>query len=753
MAEQVHHSEIGIKPLKNKSLRQNLEGHVLTRWLRARGWEWFPHQRAVLKAAREGKNILLCAPTGAGKTLAGFLPAITELLENARPNRGLHTLYLSPLKALTVDVHRNIGRPIAELNLPITYETRTGDTPAAKRLRQKKKPPDILMTTPESMALLISYEDAGEYFKNLRYIVIDELHALMHSKRGDLMSLGLARLRKIAPEAQIIGLSATLAHPETARDWLCGPQGVIIQAPARLAPDIHILKTHDRIPWAGHMALYAIPEIYEALEKSRMSIVFVNTRAQAELIFQSLWAVNRNDLKIALHHGSLERSLRRRVEEKMAGGGLDCVVATSSLDLGLDWAEVDLVVQIGAPKGVSRLLQRIGRSNHRLNEPSRAILVPTNRFEYLECLAALGAIAQRELDGVQPKTGGLDVLAQHIFGRACSGPFSADLLFSEILSAWPYRHLERKNFDAVLAFVQDGGYSLRAYDRFKRLHLRQDGMYALADPKSARQYRMNIGTIVEAPMLKVKMGRRSLGLIEEFFVNHLTAGDTFLFAGRVVMFKGLHEMTVMVAPSSSSKPKIPSYDGGKLPLSTHLSLRVQQLLENPAGWGALPSKVTDWLSLQNARSQLPGTHHLLVETFPRGGRHYIVAYPFAGRNAHQTLGFLLMRRMQRLGLKPLGFVATDYALTIWSLKKPLNIAELFSVDLLGGELHEWLSDTPLLKRTFREVAVIAGLIERRPSSFQISISKKARIMPRAAISCRPMIARRRSPAFSMCAHP
>lgn len=681
--------------------------------MRLRGWDWFPHQLETLEAVTSGNNALLCAPTGAGKTLSGFLPALSELIDGSHSGKGLHTLYISPLKALTVDVHRSVGRPIEELKLPISYETRTGDTPSSKRARQKTKPPEILMTTPESLALLLSYDNAADYFAGLRYIIVDELHAIIHSKRGDLLSLGLSRLETLAPQARKIGLSATIAEPALARDWLCGKDGVIVTAPARVAPDIHILKSELPIPWAGHMALYAMPEIYSAISESEMSIVFVNTRAQAELIFQELWRLNEKNLKIALHHGSLERDIRRKVEEKMASGDIDCVVATSSLDLGLDWAEVNLVVQIGAPKGVSRLLQRIGRSNHRLNEPSRALLVPTNRFEYLECIAAIEAIAHKELDGIAAKTGSLDVLAQHIFGRACSSPFAADQLYSEVHKAWPYQSLTHDDFDQTLQFVVDGGYAMRAYDQYKRLRLTEDGLYELTSPKMARQYRMNIGTIVESPMLKVKMGNKNLGVIEEYFINHLTPGDTFLFAGRIVRFDGLHDATVMVSRAASDKPKIPSYDGGKLPLSTHLSVRVRELLEEQGHWKSLPETVEGWLRLQNERSLLPGTDHLLVENFPRHGRHYMVAYTFAGRNANQTLGFLIMRRMTRNREKPLGFVATDYAIVIWSVVKPRNIPGLFSTDLLGEELHEWLEDTPLLKRTFRENAVIAGMIERR----------------------------------------
>ncbi|HYD17472.1 MAG TPA: ligase-associated DNA damage response DEXH box helicase [Patescibacteria group bacterium] len=698
--------------MKNKREAKTVPPAALTGWLKAKGWDWFPHQLAVFKAAKAGSDVLLCAPTGAGKTLSGFLPAFSELLATEK-REGLHTLYISPLKALTVDVHRSIGKPIEELGLPITFETRTGDTPSSKRARQKTKPPAMLMTTPESLALLISYDNAAEYFKNLRFIIIDELHALMGSKRGDLMSLGLARLRKLAPKAQFIGLSATIPDPELARDWLCGPQGVIVKAPVRKTPDIRILKSAAHIPWAGHMALYAMKEVYAELTQSRMSIVFVNTRAQAELIFQNLWRMNDKNLKIGLHHGSLEPELRRKVEASMANGGLDCVVATSSLDLGIDWAEVNLVVQIGAPKGISRLLQRVGRSNHRLNEPSRALLVPTNRFECVECEAAIEAIERQELDGTPARTGGLDVLAQHIFGSACSAPFQPEELYAEIKTAWPYRNLPYKDFDAALQLVVDGGYVLKAYERFKRLVKQDDGSYALANPGVARQYRMNIGTIVEAPMLKVKRGRQYLGQIEEFFINHLTPGDSFLFAGEVVKFDGLRDATVMVSRTTADAPKIPSYDGGKLPMSTHLSLRVRELLEKPQHWKKLPPNVAEWLELQEERSLLPSPDRLLVEVFPRAGKYYTVIYPFAGRNAHQTLGFLLMRRMARRGDKPLGFVASDYALVIWSLRPPEQVEDLLSVDLLGEELHHWLEDTPLLKRTFRESAVVAGIIERR----------------------------------------
>ncbi len=705
--------------MQSLKIPELLAAHPLTGWLEAKGWNWHPHQLDVLREAGAGRDVLLMAPTGAGKTLAGFLPSIISLSEPDAPAGVLHTLYISPLKALAVDVHRNLTRPIEDLRLPISVETRTGDTPAAKRQRQKTKPPQMLMTTPESLALLISYEEAPAYFRHLRYIIVDELHALMHSKRGDLMSLALARLDTIAPGASRIGLSATLDDARTAQEYFCRTgRGVIVRAPDRIKPDIEILRTDMRMPWSGHMAIYALPEVYARVREAKMTVVFVNTRAQSELIFQELWKINDDNLKIALHHGSLERDLRRKVEQQMAAGALDCVVATSSLDLGLDWADVDLVIQIGAPKGVSRLLQRIGRSNHRLDAPSRAILVPASRFEYLECVAAVDAIRRGELDGPVPKAGGIDVLAQHIFGTACAAPFDPLILYDEVRKAWPYRNLSSKDFADTLHFVKDGGYALKAYDRFARLIQDDEGRYRVSSPAFLRQYRMNIGTIVEAPMLKVKMKHKTLGKVEEWFIQGLSPGDTFLFGGRVLRFDGLRDMAVMVTPTRDDTPKIPSYDGGKLPMSTHLSVIVRALLNDPSEWDQFPEGVGDWLRLQAKQSALPSPEGLLVETFARGGRFYLVAYGFEGRAAHHTLGFLLARRMQRFGYKPLGFVATDYALACWSLKEPLDVDGLFSQDMMTDDLAEWMQDTPLLKRLFREVAVIGGLIERRHPGHQ-----------------------------------
>lgn len=701
--------------LAPSKLTEGLLPPLFTGWFRQRGWLPHAHQLAVLDAVGNGRDVLVMAPTGGGKTLSGFLPSLVELSE--RPRLGLHTLYISPLKALAVDIHRNLEIPIAEMRLAIRHETRTGDTPQAKRERQRRRPPNLLMTTPESLALMLSYTDAGRLFRAVRTVVIDEIHAVVGTKRGDLLALALARLRQLAPDSRYIGLSATAAFPDALADWLGGMDGPTVQlVVGKPGPDpkVEILHPAARIPWSGHMGMHALPEVYERIRQAGTTIVFVNTRAQAELAFQALWRLNEDNLPIALHHGSLAVEQRRKVEAAMAAGKLRAVVATSSLDLGIDWGAVDLVMQIGAPKGVSRLLQRIGRANHRFDQASQAVLVPGNRFEVLECRAAIDGVREMTLDGDPPPPGGLDVLAQHVLGMACSAPFHPDDLYREIRTAAPYAELERSDFDAVVDFVATGGYALGSYDRFQRLKKDEKGRWKADGAHVTRLYRMNIGTIVEMMTVKIQLGRgRVLGEVEEYFVNGLTPGDTFIFAGRLLQFERMRDNAAVVSLGGDGDPRVPAYAGGRLPLTTHLADRVRAMLADPKSWGDLPPPVTEWLSLQRWRSVLPKADGLLVETFPRANKFYLVAYCFEGRNAHQTLGMLLTKRMERMGLNPLGFVATDYVLGIWGLSRATDMDALFDEDLLGDDLEAWMDESSMLRRAFRKVATIAGVIERR----------------------------------------
>lgn len=704
-------------------------------WFAGRGWSLRAHQAEVLAQAQAGKSVLLVAPTGGGKTLAGFLPSLIELSKAPKNRRSLHTLYISPLKALAVDIARNLETPVKEMNLPIRVESRTGDTSQSIRQRQRKDPPDILLTTPEQVSLLLSHPSAEELFSGLRCVIIDELHALMGKKRGDLLALVLARLHLLAPALRTIGLSATVEDPSPLQQYLVPQEGgdcryaELVLGKGGVKPDIQLMMPGDHIPWSGHSGRHAFEQIYEAIKSAKTTLIFTNTRSQAEICFAELWRMNKEGLAIALHHGSLDRAQRVKVEAAMVAGELQAVVCTATLDLGIDWGAVDLVICIGAPKGAARLVQRIGRSNHRMDEPSRALLVPGNRFEVLECMAAKEAVEAGRLDKEPLRDGAIDVLCQHIWGMACAEPFFPDRLYEEVRSAAPYRSVTRETFDRALNFVATGGYAMKAYDRYRRIVQMPDGRMRIRDDRTAQLYRMNAGTIVELPSYTVRLGRinskktgrpgrpqpgRKLGTVEEWFVSQLTPGDTFIFAGEVLRLEGFHDMDVYVSKAITEEVRIPTWNGSKLPISSFLAERVREIVSTPADWSSLPPQVNEWLGLQQEKSYVPKPEELLIETFARSGRYFLVCYPFDGRIAHQSLGTLLSRRLERMGYEPLGYCPTEYALSIWMRQNPedVDMEALFDQDMLGDDLETWLADAQVMKRTFRYCAIIGGMIER-----------------------------------------
>ena len=754
-------------------------------WFASRGWSPRRHQLEMVAAAGAGAHALLVAPTGGGKTLAGFLPSLIELAERGPkpetgPGSGVHTLYLSPLKALTTDVERNLMTPIREIGLNIHVESRTGDTKQSKRQRQREFPPDILLTTPEQLALFCAWEGARAYFADLKCVVLDEVHAIWSGKRGDLLSLGLGRLQSFSPQMRRVALSATVDDPQMIAEWLrpgfpsplggeggrrsrsdegdvsagvlsgdeyeagsplirpsgppSPPRGegsdeaastiTIVRGDPGAPAVVDVLVSEGKVPWAGHTGLHALPEVYDIIRRAGMALIFVNTRWQAEFVFQSLWAMNEDDLPIGLHHGSLAAEQRRKVEAAMARGDLRAVVCTSTLDLGIDWGDVDLVIQLAAPRGASRLVQRIGRANHRLDEPSKALMVPASRFEMLECQAAREAVAENAFDWEPIHTGTLDTLAQHVMGVACAEPFRLEDLYAEIVACGPYRGLSWESFEEVVDLVATGGYALRTYDRFARIVRDRQGRWKVRNQNIAQRHRMNVGAIVSAATLNVRVasrrgqrltGGRKIGEVEESYFEPLTPGDTFVYAGQVWAFQGIAGMDALVMPAHDSDPKIPSWGGSKFPISVSLAGRVRRMIEDRDHWRVLPPDVQEWLELQEARSAIPEAGDMLVETFPRGDRHFLVAYPFEGSIAHTTLAMLLTRRLDRLGVGPLGFVCTDYSLAVWSIQPMdgLDLDALFEPDLLGDDLEAWLEESFMMKRSFRNCALISGLIERR----------------------------------------
>jgi ATP-dependent Lhr-like helicase len=491
-----------------------------------------------------------------------------------------------------------------------------------------------------------------------------------------------------------------------------------------------MLRSETPPPWAGAGAAYAIKDVLDLIRDHQTSLIFHNTRAQAEIFFHNLWLANEEGLPIGIHHGSLDRVQREKVEAAMVANQLRAVVCTGSLDLGIDWGNVDLVIQIGAPKNAKRLVQRIGRANHRYNAPSKAVIVPANRFEVIECQAALDALNDNDLDGDSMRRGALDVLCQHILICACQAPFDPDALFEQILTTDLYKSLTRAVFDKCLDFCASGGYALRAYDEWHRLIKRPEGTFALRDPRAAAKIRMNIGTIQDTDTLKVRLkktrGGKPLGEVEESFAATLRQGETFLIGGQIVRFEGLRDMVVEVTRRADKTPRVAVFSGTKFATSLQLSHRVMQILSEE-NWQSLPDYVQDWLALQKHFSHLPHPDRLLIESFPRREMEHTVIYGFAGRNAQQTLGLLVTKRMEDMGLDPLGFVATDYATMIWGLEQIQNPEQLLNAANLRDDLQNWLTQNAVMKRTFREVAHISGLIQRngagqRKSGRQVTFS-------------------------------
>lgn len=716
--------------------RMMSEAHLppeIADWFAACGWTLRDHQLDMLRRDAAGEHVLLLADTGAGKTLAGFLPTLAAFAPSARgakPPPGLHTLYVSPLKALAHDVRRNLLKPIDDMGLPVRVEARSGDTPQDRKKRQRADPPEILVTTPESLALLLSYPESFTMFATLQRVIIDEVHAFAPYKRGDLLSLSLSRLQTIAPAMRRTALSATVGDPQAFQDWIApvGEPSAIIRGSSGPRPDISIMLPQDeRVPWAGHAGRWAIPQVMQEIARHRTTLIFANTRFLAEYLFQLLWQANDARLPIGIHHGSLSVDARRKVEEAMARGDLRALVATSSLDLGVDWGAIDCVIQMGAVKGSSRLVQRVGRGNHRLECPSKAILVPGNRFEFLEAVAAKEAIESGQRDSERFRSGALDVLAQHLMGCACAGPFNEMELLAEIRKARPYASIDQATLERVLEFVATGGYALKAYDRFSRITRQPCGTWRLAHPSLALRHRLNAGIIVESEMINVRFGNgRSIGKVEDSFAAQLAPGDRFAFAGMNLEVEMLRDGELVVRATTRSAV-IPSYMGQRMALTSHLAARVRALLNDRNGWTRLPSDVREWLEMQELRSVIPRADELLVETFPHEGRHYTVFHTFEGWNANQALGLLVTRRMAGKGLAPEGFVASDYALAVWSGSPIEDPVSLLSADILADEFMAWVQESSLLRRAFREVAIISGLIERqqpgaRKSGRQITFS-------------------------------
>jgi len=712
----------------------------LESWFAGRGWQPFEFQREVWEAYARGESGLIHAATGTGKTYAAFLGAVAEALGDGGASRSteraparraeaapLRVLWLTPLRALAADTEQALRLPVTELGLPWTVESRTGDTSASQRARQRERLPTVLVTTPESLSLLLCRKEHAQLFADLQCVIVDEWHELMATKRGVQVELCLARLRRICPSLRTWGVSATLGNLEEAAETLLGfdeqgdrcrgrlvrgvvPKSVEVEA---LLPD-----TMDHFPWAGHLNTKLLPEVMQRLEAASSAIVFTNTRSQCEIWFQSLIAANPDWFAFtALHHGSLSRAQREDVEDGLRTGRYKVVVATSSLDLGVDFAPVDLVLQIGSPKGVARLLQRAGRSGHGPGRVSRIVCVPTHAFELVEVAAARAAIAAGAIERREPLDRPLDLLAQHLVTLALGGGFTREAVMAELRSTRAYHALTDEELDWVLEFVTHGGSALRAYPEYAKVHC-EDGVYQVADRRVAQRHLLNIGTIVSDHAIAVRyLSGRTLGSIEESFVARLSPGDKFFFAGTALEFVRMRDLTAWVRKAKGSVGAVPRWMGARMPLSTELAAAVRDALER-ARQGRFDTPeleaVRPVLETQAARSAIPRPDELLIERTETRDGHHLFVYPFEGRLVHEGLAALWAYRLAQYLPLSFSFSCNDYGFELLS-PDPAPLEEALEHGLMSGThlLHDIthaLNAAELARRQFREVARVAGLV-------------------------------------------
>jgi ATP-dependent helicase Lhr and Lhr-like helicase len=697
-------------------------GALLEAWFAARGWQVQDFQREVWAAWAAGCSGLLHAPTGSGKTLAVWGAAL--LHASAQPRRRhsprLRLLWITPLRALAADTLANLQAPLAALGLPWEIGLRTGDSGSRERRLARQGKLDALVTTPESLALLLTYADTAPLLAGLDGVIVDEWHELLGSKRGVLLELCLARVRQLAPGLRTWGLSATLGNLDEALRTLVPQRGdaLLVRGAAvrELQIDTVLPRGGERFPWAGHLGLRHLPRVLEAILAARSTLLFTNTRAQAELWHQALSAVWPDEPgQLALHHGSLDRGLRREAETGVRTGTLRCVVATSSLDLGVDFAAVDQVIQVGSPKGAARLLQRAGRSGHRPGAASRLLCVPTHALELVEFAAARAALAHGRLEPRRPLRLSLDVLAQHLVTRALGGGFTPSEALAEARSTHAFAELGEATFAALLDFVVRGGEALQHYPDYRRVEAGADGVYRLTDRRIALRHRLSVGTITSDGAMRVKFLRGGdLGTVEEAFIGRLRPGDRFLFAGRCVKLVAVKDMTAVVRLSSQPNAGVPRWLGGRLPLSGELAQEMQRLLGDMTPGPVEMQAVAPLLALQRRVSHLPSSDELLAENVVSRGKQLLFLLPFAGRLVHEGLAALLAARWGRLAPNSFSYAVNDYGLVLApALESPVDatlLRQLLAPDDLLADIDASLNLAELGRRQFREIARVAGLL-------------------------------------------
>ena len=701
-------------------------------WFHKKGWKSFPFQQKTWKAFLDGKHGLLNAPTGSGKTYALWVPIVLQYLnENpaykTKHRKGLKAIWITPLRALSVEIHQAAQRFADDLGTGLTVGIRTGDTSQSERAKQKRKMPDLLITTPESLMLLLASKGYDKVFKNLTAIVVDEWHELLGSKRGVQMELALSRLKTVSKDLRIWGISATIGNLEEAQDVLLGmdpefrKNSVLIKSNQKSKIEVRsiIPKKMETFPWRGHLGLHLLEEIIPIIKASKTTLIFTNTRGQCEIWFQKILEKHPEFAgEIAMHHGSIGKDTRLWVEQAIRNESLTAVVATSSLDLGVDFAPVETIIQIGGPKGVAKFLQRAGRSNHRPGEPSVIYFLPTHALELVEASALKRAVKEEVMEDRIPYLLSFDVLIQYLVTLAISNGFFPKEIFSEIKNTFCFQGITEEQWNWCLNFITLGSQSLQAYDEYKKVEVSPEGLFKVESRQIAMMHRLSIGTIVSDSMMLVKyVSGGFIGTIEEWFVSKMKPGDTFVFAGRTLELVRIRQMMAQVRKSSKKTAKVVSFMGGRLPLSSQMSKILREELQSEANHKRNTPELkalSHIFDRQERESIVPGENEFLIETFKTREGYHTLFYPFEGRFVHEAMSSLLAYRISLLSPITFSLAYNDYGFELLS-DQFLDIQtvldnNLFSSEYLFDDLQKSLNSTELARRKFRDIAVISGMV-------------------------------------------
>nr|WP_299383175.1 ligase-associated DNA damage response DEXH box helicase [Allomuricauda sp.] len=707
--------------------------HIAESWFQQQGWAPFAFQKKSWHAFLDGKHGLLNAPTGSGKTYALWFPIVLDYIQKnseyrTKHKKGLKAIWITPLRALSQEIKQSAERITQDLGTQMTVGIRTGDTSTAERARQKKSMPDLLITTPESLQLLLSSKGYGNVFKNCSAIVVDEWHELLGSKRGVQMELGLSRLKTVCPQIRIWGISATIGNLEQAREVLLGPTSGALKHSVLIKANLNkkitvksiIPPKMETFPWRGHLGLHLLEEVVPIINNSKTTLLFTNTRGQCEIWFQKILEKHPEYAgEIAMHHGSINKETRLWVEQAIRNESLKAVVCTSSLDLGVDFAPVETVIQIGGPKGVARFLQRAGRSGHRPGKESVIYFLPTHAIELIEASAMQKAVLNAAVEDRIPYLNSYDVLIQYLTTLAVSDGFYPDEIFAEVQQTFCYQTLTKETWQWLLNFLVMGSQSLKTYDEYKKVEVEADGRFKVNNLAIARRHRFQIGTIVGDASLSVRYQKGGyIGTVEESFISKMSQGDVFTFAGRNLEFIRIKGMTAQVRNSSKRSNKIPSWMGGRLSFSAKMSELLRQELYS----AELPLKdqaveiqsLAPMFAKQKEESIVPQPHQFLIETFKTNDGHHHIFYPFEGRAIHEGMSSLLAYRISLLSPITCSLAFNDYGFELLS-DKAIDIQEildnnLFSPEYMLSDLQKSLNSNEMARRKFRDIAVISGMV-------------------------------------------